>query len=343
MLFKISTRKKDGGIQAIISYRLENDRKWKTKSKQGFEKERDAKKWANDYVLELQEITKNQDLDPATMDMTFKDAIDMFLHFKKNRIKPNTYLVYVYFFNSLKKYYDLNIKDMSVLNLQKIVDEVNPSYSKYLRAFFLYLKKMKVNTNGADVIFKNHTKVKESIVITIEQYHQFLATLQNEQIIAFCKVAWATGMRASEILGLAPDCVFPDKIIVNKQWNRIDGSNFGFTTLKNGKAGERIIPINKELYDCLHSLPFNFKDKRFFQIRDATSLFHYFKNVDFTAHDFRHTKASVMVQANFNLKYVAYILGDTLETVISTYVSLNDDILEQENKKFSAVFLSKYV
>ena len=60
MDFNISYRKKDKGIQCIISYK-ENG-KWKQKSKQGFEDSRkgknEAKQWAIDMVNELEKTVK---------------------------------------------------------------------------------------------------------------------------------------------------------------------------------------------------------------------------------------------------------------------------------------------
>ena len=46
---KISTREKDGKIQAIVSFKVNG--KWQQKTKQGFTTEKDARRWAADTRL----------------------------------------------------------------------------------------------------------------------------------------------------------------------------------------------------------------------------------------------------------------------------------------------------
>ena len=82
MDYNVNYRKKDKGIQAIISYKVGN--KWKQKSKQGFEDsrlgKRKAKEWAENTIQELKELdTANIDM----QDITFKEYSNLFLEDKK--------------------------------------------------------------------------------------------------------------------------------------------------------------------------------------------------------------------------------------------------------------------
>ncbi len=58
MDYNITYREKDGGIQAIVSYKKNGE--WKQKSKRGFKKKGDAKTWAQNKVDDLKKIIKEE-------------------------------------------------------------------------------------------------------------------------------------------------------------------------------------------------------------------------------------------------------------------------------------------
>ena len=57
MQANITIRKKDGGYQVVVSYK--DGKKWRQKSKQGFETRRAAKEYGQDIIEELKEKTKD--------------------------------------------------------------------------------------------------------------------------------------------------------------------------------------------------------------------------------------------------------------------------------------------
>ena len=85
MDYNISTRPKDNGIQAIISFKV--GEKWKQKSKQGFKKVSDAKRWAQNEVLELKKLNISNF---EYQDLTFKELADIFLNSVKDKYAYNT-------------------------------------------------------------------------------------------------------------------------------------------------------------------------------------------------------------------------------------------------------------
>ena len=75
-------REKDGGYQAIVSYKQGG--KWRQKSKQGFKKQKDAKAWADEIRYTITEDIKDN-ID--TTSVTVKDALNIYLEYKKNKVK----------------------------------------------------------------------------------------------------------------------------------------------------------------------------------------------------------------------------------------------------------------
>ena len=333
MVTNTTVRAKDKGYQAIVRFREKNNIKWKHyKSKQGFKKKKEAEMWGKEQEAEL--LKNNPVIDDITEDITLGQAINLFLSFKKSRVKYNTYNGFIVVFRKLKEYENIQLKSLTPLKLQNIVDSVPATMQKRLKTFLNFLIEKEL-IKPFKVSFKKYQKNKKPVIVSDELFNEIMQSEIPEHLKVFSFVAINTGMRQGEILGLTPGCVFENKIIVKKQWARLEKGIYGFSILKNGKKGEREIPINKVVYDSLHSLPFNFKENRFFK----ANVIAFTKFLDLSPHDFRHTLASKMVQNNFNLKYVAYILGDTLDTVIKTYVGLNDEMVQEQHKKFCAVFV----
>ena len=76
---KISTREKDGKIQAIVAFKVNG--KWQQKTKQGFTTEKEARQWAADTEFTLQKENRSG---VVYSDMTLAEVRAMFLDFKKN-------------------------------------------------------------------------------------------------------------------------------------------------------------------------------------------------------------------------------------------------------------------
>ena len=91
MDYKEHIRKKDKGLQAILSYK--EGKKWKQKSKQGFEDSRKGKKEAKEWLRKaLDELENNLKLDRDHADITFKEFSEMYLEDRKVNISVNTYV-----------------------------------------------------------------------------------------------------------------------------------------------------------------------------------------------------------------------------------------------------------
>lgn len=340
MQHNIHCRQKDGGIQAIISYRYDNSLKWESKSKQGFQKKSDAMRWANEMVVEL---AKNEGRVVANENMTLGDAVQIYLETKNKTVKPNTFIGYSSAFQYYQPYSDILLKKITPLKADEMNADIPASYSAILKGFWMFLQKKKL-IKEIDVSFQKKKTLRKGKVIPYSDYLKILESLgDNKELIAFCKIAYRFGMRSGEILGLTPDVVTKNKLIVKQQWvtigvNEKNQHIKGIAELKNKESGIRELPSTPDILAMLNALPFNFKDGRYFTMRRQHAINRKMATFGYSPHDFRHTRASEMVNAGFNLRYVAYFLGDKLDTVINNYVSLNDDMICGQNEKFLTNF-----
>jgi integrase len=146
----------------------------------------------------------------------------------------------------------------------------------------------------------------------------------SPHLAAVVTVALHTGMRKSEILGLA--------------WERVDVSR-GVILLERTKTGKRReVPMNRPVYDALSSLPRsedgagpvfrNASGSAWGSIRTAFErACRDAKIPDFRFHDIRHTFASWLVMRGRPLKEVQELLGHKTITMTMRYAHLSPDRL----------------
>lgn len=339
MKHNIHTRTKDGSIQVIVSYKYDDNLKWQSKSKQGFVKKSDAMRWANDMVVELSKDEGRQMIDDK---MTLGDAVVIYLQHKDRTVKPNTYLSYSDALKHFDSHSDILLKKLTSVKADAINSSIPSSYATIINGFWKFLKRKRL-IGDLDIDLMKYKTFRKGKVIPYDHYIKMLDVMAyNPQYAAFCKIAYRFGLRSGEILGLTPDAVQKNKIIINKQWttvSKIGNKRIkGLSELKNKDGGIRELPSTPDILAMLNALPFNFREGRYFSIQHQSTIRPKMTPFGYTPHDFRHTRASEMVNEGFNLRYVAYFLGDTLETVINNYVSLNDDMILDQNKKFLTYF-----
>ena len=148
MQYNITYRKKDKGIQVIISYK-DISGKWKQKSKQGFKKQSLAKTAADKMLDELKKNVKNQvTLNHDYDDITFEQFKDIFIEHIKLYNTYNTVATYERAFNKFSSLNYVKMADIQILDIQNIIDKLIKEGLKS-SSIKLYLSKIKVFFNTA--------------------------------------------------------------------------------------------------------------------------------------------------------------------------------------------------
>ena len=136
MKHKEHYREKDGGIQAIVSYKYDDSTQWKTKSKQGFKKISDAKRWASSMIVELADGEGRQLMDE---NMTLGDAVELFLA-SKSYLTYNSQLAYKNALKQFTPYFNTKLSALNAVKTQSIAALVSSGHHRNVKIFWNYLE-----------------------------------------------------------------------------------------------------------------------------------------------------------------------------------------------------------
>lgn len=190
--------------------------------------------------------------------MTFKELIDVFLEYKKKRVKDSTF----YLYNILKKYLldyfddNIDIKTINTMQLQFFLDNVcskhkhstNIGIFNFLKSIlffaenFGFLEENKIKIKKIELVSKRKTiediiedKEKKNIIYTLSDLDNIFSKIKKvkfeEKFIFY--LGLQTGMRVGEILAL--------------NWNDIDFKENTIEITKNYLKNVKILDIPKTL------------------------------------------------------------------------------------------------
>lgn len=323
--------------QAIISYK--NSRgKWLQKSQGGFEKKKEANLWAQEMSFELKKLEKSGVLGN---EYTLQEVFDIYMGINfpdhKNLTTRRPYYQMMVFFKDFK---NRSISDIRPKELLDFVStkrrETGLTYNMHvakLSTMFLFaIKKLRAcEYNPCNIISRTDFKEDERIkFISEELYIEILKSMKTESERLLIKLLYETGMRISEALGVCTQNVVANTIIVDKQY--IDQYKLLTDQLKT-KNSYRTTPISHELYMDLKKKPVNLDGRIFYDVK-APTIRYRLKKFNTSPHCFRHTRATILVSSGIDLTVVSYVIGDTIETILKTYVDVNENDMD---KKFELI------
>lgn len=332
----VTYREKDGNIQAIISYK--SNGKWKQKSKQGFAKKTDAKKWAKDKMYELLEL---EDKNIIEDESTLSDVFDKYIELLKIRnSSPNTIYTYLTTLKFIDEIKDKPIKSYTSFDIEMFFQQKSKksgfSYQQYL-----YLLKIVFNFARDDLKIIPENPIKklkleksdDNRIKYIDEnlYHQILEAFNGKDRILI-QLAYNTGMRVSELFGITLKDIHKDYIDVNKQWY---GGEFHKMKTKNSY---RKIPINSDLYKLLKSQTTDINGRIFYDSKRGC-ITHKLSRFNTSMHCFRHTFATRLLSENISPKYVSEVTGDNINTIYKNYLEVNQDTVEKEKEQIRKMIL----
>ena len=334
-------RQRDNGkYQAIISYKVNGI--WKQKSKGGFDRVSDAKKWAKETSFDLVEIERQGIIDS---DMTVGELFDLYIEDLKLQGKPrNTVRSYADTKKFYKKIYSIPVNKLKAHDIKRHIlykqKATGLSYKNFFLKFqtvlnFAY-KELKIipfnPMDGLKIKFDfEDTRIK---FITKEIYNKILNSIEDELEKLYVQVLYETGMRRGEALAITVFDIKDCTISVNKQY---DETLKAFAKLKT-KNSERMIPISKELEKSLLTQIPNIDGRIFHRFNSNNIYMKYIKPFNTSFHCFRHTFATNLVSSGIDLTVAAQIIGDDIKTVLSTYTQVNDDKKSKEFDRVRAIF-----
>lgn len=335
--------------QLIISY--EQDGQWKQKSKGGFSSRAEAmSETAKKELISKINVTTDRNL----LNLTVGEFLEIYAEDK--HLSGASYHSYRSTVTVLKiadkKLINVTFSDLKHgITALSHKDSTKNTKITIIKSIFTAAKKYKIiSENPAENLKKIKIRTKDSLnVLTEFELQSLLSRARNElKFSDYLQIAICakTGIRAGEMLGLTNDCIDLEKheITINKQMgigNSREGAKRTLTPCKTHNSN-RTIPIppslvkDIKLYKELYPVQI---DGRLFRKKIPDTISKIVKN--YTGHGIhclRHTYATRLLASGTDIKTVAALLGDTVATVIETYVSYTDDMREKARRDIQRLF-----
>lgn len=354
MQYHFSARKKATGWQLLLTYKDANG-KWRQKSKQRFAKKSEAlaeseKRKLLESVMNVAENTNNQDL-------TLRELYNLFRDNKRKELTYNTLKNYELTLARLSGLADCKVAEITAQDLINAINglsglshsSINLSMAK-VKVLFKYAKNVcnLIKTDpSANLHYIKERRKKTVSALTQSELNSLLKSMQKERmdIYTMCAIAGYAGLRFGEIAGLtAADIDLKNKVLhVSKQYGLISRNLYAFKPVKSNN-GFRDVPIPPALISILAEyLQADIKrpiDGRIFIVCESSYVNARIKKYkkDCSIHKLRHTYATLLLAHGVDVKTVAALLGDTVNTVIKTYIHYNDEMRRQAAEKVAGIF-----
>lgn len=349
MQCNITIRKKDKGYQCIVSYKDGN--RWRQKSKQGFETQKAAKIHAQTIIDKLKKtITATDD---SLKNITLIDFFNIYM--RENTPKTfNTLRTYRNTFDFFKPLHNEKITNITPYHIKRVLNDISYSTaSKNLalgiiqRLFSYAVLPYKILPINELKVIPRYTDSKPAKIkaLTDDETEMFLSGVKSinyTYYILYC-IAVYTGMRYGEIIGLTWENVDLDNNTINvvQQFGAIDYNVYSMKPLKS-KNSYRQLPIPPVLKSVLLEYKETCTNDRLFNMRISSSgvASEMMKRFlpDNSIHDLRHTYATKLLSNGVDIKTVSALLGDSLQTVLKTYVHFSDDMRIKAADKVADIF-----
>lgn len=360
MQYNITYRQKDKGWQFIISYKS-NTGKWKQKSKQGFVKKGLAQIAAGKMLENLKaEIDSKTNINEEYNKLTFKNFVDMFIDHQKLYKEGATIESYKISLNRFSKLNDINITDITKMDIQDCVDDMIKDNLKY-STLKIYLQKLNLLFNSAiteyniiykspvnNIIMPREKQETKKRALTQSELDDLLSKTKHERYYIISLLAGKCGLRLGEILGITWDNIDLNnlKIYVTQQLKLSKTLENDIGELKS-KNSQREVPISESIKKELekYRLKYTFNEsRRLFKYKNprsmSSNLKRYYKNIgyDISIHELRHTYATLLISNGIDFKTAAKILGHEVEITMKIYSHVTDDMMDNAANKIKKLF-----
>ena len=327
MNYTVSTRKRSD----TWSYQIIVDGQYHS-SKSGFKTKREAKRAGDTAALKIKTPERNK--------QTFKEIADLYI--KDGMKAESTRRAYKQWLKNLEPIWHTEITKVTYQDVSPLIFDYYDTHkyngTKSLVGFgksvFRFAsRKLKIDVdNPFDEITlrKQSDKTKrEPRLFTFDEIIKLIDNESDPGIKWLFVCAGLAGMRISEARATRPRAINlkSKRITIDKQRTE---SNKVKAVMKS-EGGERSIRMHDRMIEEYLKLPIpinkdDFLLETFISSTAVKKAFEQQGYPETTLHSLRHSFATVCIQRGIDFKTLAHILGDKLETVISTYAHVNTDM-----------------
>ncbi len=353
--YNFTYREKDKGFQVILSYKDSKGR-WKQKSKQGFKTKKLAK-IAGDKLLDKIKENMSIDIDESLSGITLTQLKNIFLEENAYVLEYNTQANYHNALRAFKDIADMPVDEikythiMNCLNTMVFAENTKATYLAKVKRLLNYAvspcKIIRFNPAAEVPIPKDKRKRKIRTVST-QGFKDILSFARKSNYVMYVKLAIAgyAGLRYGEIAALKWDAINLSalELTVNSQLAAVGKNQYAIKATKSANS-YRTIPVPPELASILLEYRriaptridlrlFNDQTPSTFRVNQII----HDSGHSLTIHDLRHTYATRLLANGVDIKTVAALLGDTVQTVINTYIHYSDEMRAKAKSDIIKIF-----
>lgn len=304
-------------------------------------------------MIALAEYNKNP-IDIANRNITFKEVYDILYKQKFSKMKLSAKNAYTMSYNKCEELYKLKMINIKTSDMQQIIDKyqhksksLQNNLIKLFHAMFRFCIENEIlNKDYSQYItVTSNQDAKEKIPFSKDE----IFTLWNNidwcapynkviqgRIVDTLLIMIYTGLRISELLDLCVSDIHLEERYINLRGTKT-------------KAAKRIVPIHKDIIPLLHDriLKANAQNTEYLFFTSDNEILTYIKyrkhvieevneyfNMNHTAHECRHTFASIAIKSNMNTILLKKILGHasndiTVDIYTHTYI---EDLISEIDK-----------
>lgn len=342
------------------------------RKRQGFK----TKKQAQIALADLLKDIEENGLFSENKAMTFAELYDMWLKQHRLNVKPSTIATNRRFVESHVLPYlgEMKLDDITVVYCQKLVNEWYEEYKQYsyfrkvtaqIMRFGEAMEIMKSNPMSKTILPRKKEEEKKLQYYTKEELQHFFKSLEqfgNYKQLAFFRALAFTGCRKSEILSLQWEDIdlFNKTISIGKTLAIDENLDIIIQTPKTSSS-VREISLDDETVKILSrwrsiqreeyfQMGFNATSEKQFVFTNSRNELYYPQVVNdwlkylikkynlpkITPHNFRHTHASLLLQAGVPVKEVSERLGHKdIKITLEIYSHVMPEEAEKTASKFS--------
>lgn len=199
-------------------------------------------------------------------------------------------------------------------------------------------------------------------IITLDEFTKIIKRFpQTSNFYIPLQIAFNTGMRAAEVCGLTWDCVDfnkktikVEKILIKKEREWVFGTPKTKSSYRTILIGNTLINILKhhKKYQIENKLKYgmHYTENNFVctkengelvttdSLKYLSRVVNYELQIPFNFHSLRHTHATMLLEADVNIKDIQHRLGHSkLSTTMDTYSHITDKLKHDSINKFESV------
>lgn len=354
--------------------RKRNDGRWEARYISSYNDKGKAV-YTSVYGHSYEEVRKKRDLasahsaDSMSKDMTFAQAADLWLSFKKESVKPSTYNQYynqchLHLLPGLRnrKFSDITSYDLNTLLKQK----ENDGYSKrtimmirtVLKMIIIYAQRNHIQCSSFDDLYmpKKPARTVEAFTVNEQKIITEHLFKYHDSYSLAVLISMYCGLRIGEVCALQwkdinfrTETITVSKTLIRIQNNSDDSKARTEIVVQNPKTqtSSRIVPIPDFLISKLKE--FRNNDPSVYVITGTSNhmeprqCLRKFKKLineldisDYTFHACRHTYATRCIELGVDAKILSEMLGHTsVKTTLDRYVHPSIDVKKQQVNKLS--------